>query len=270
VILTKTQRNDLFQVIESLGLRITEFRLTEHETTEGSRLLRRNRQVKPYLQLSHLPSGMQIYFRHYLAEEVYIEETYEASLFIGPDLKKQMLDSSIQMSWDILRLSNLHTHHLSWGGVITEIQKWLGHLAEFIQVTRGNDLMPDLWDEFQRSRELVVFMPQYANENLPFTSEEQSAISAQINDIKIYIKRTYELSAEQMSQIEERLDAAEESSRRIGRKDWVMAFNGAVFSLILSDLIPQQAAQHILVMALTGLGHLFGIGGVPPSNPPIG
>ena len=57
-----------------------------------------------------------------------------------------------------------------------------------------------------------------------------------------------------MARVEERLDAAEDASKRIGRKDWLMAFNGAVFSLFLSDLIPQQAATHMVVMAISGLG----------------
>ena len=70
-----------------------------------------------------------------------------------------------------------------------------------------------------------------------------------------------------MSRIEARLDEAEEASRRIGRKDWLMAFNGAVFSLILTDLLPAQAAEHILVMTLAGLGHLFGIGSPPQLLP---
>jgi len=78
--------------------------------------------------------------------------------------------------------------------------------------------------------------------NAPFTSEEQTQIPARIGEIKGYIRATYELTAEQMSRVEERLDNAEEASKRIGRKDWLMAFNGAVFSLFLSDLIPQQAA----------------------------
>jgi hypothetical protein len=43
-----------------------------------------------------------------------------------------------------------------------------------------------------------------------------------------------------------------------------MAFNGAVFSLILTDLITPDTAQHVILMALHGIGHLFGIGEPPP------
>jgi hypothetical protein len=56
---------------------------------------------------------------------------------------------------------------------------------------------------------------------------------------------------------------------RMGRKDWLMLFNGALFSLVLTDLIPAEAVQHILLMTLHGLGHLFGIG-APPMHLPHG
>ena len=100
-----------------------------------------------------------------------------------------------------------------------------------------------------------------------FDSEEQAKISEQIRQIKAYIRKTHQLSNEQFSHIEERLDEADQASRRIGRKDWLMMFNGAVFSLVLSDLIPPSAAYNILIVAVHGLGHLFGI--TPPLPPTL-
>jgi hypothetical protein len=128
--------------------------------------------------------------------------------------------------------------------------------------------VPDLWQELRRAAEALNTADSADSSNAPFTPEEQTQISAGIQGIKDYIRTTYELTAEQFDRVEDRLDAAEEASKRIGRKDWLMAFNGAVFSLFLSDLIPQQAATHMVVMAISGLGHLFGIGSTPPSLPP--
>ena len=67
-----------------------------------------------------------------------------------------------------------------------------------------------------------------------------------------------------------RLGQAEQASRRLGRKDWLMLFNGAVFSLILTDLITPQTAQQVIMLTVHGLGHLFGIGAPPPHLPPAG
>ena len=63
---------------------------------------------------------------------------------------------------------------------------------------------------------------------------------------------------------------AEQASRHMGRKDWLMLFNGAVFSLILTDTISPNTAQHIILLTIHGLSHLLGIGGPPPHLPPSG
>lgn len=89
-------------------------------------------------------------------------------------------------------------------------------------------------------------------------------------EIKAYIKTTRELTSEQITRVEARLDHAEEASRCIGRKDWITLFNGAIFSLILTDTITQDTAQHVILMALYGIGHLFGVGGPPPHLSPGG
>jgi hypothetical protein len=64
-------------------------------------------------------------------------------------------------------------------------------------------------------------------------------------------------SDEQLSLIEARFDQAEEAARHIGRKDWLLLFSGVIFTLIVTDLLPPAVAQHVLMMALHGLEHLF-------------
>jgi hypothetical protein len=50
-------------------------------------------------------------------------------------------------------------------------------------------------------------------------------------------------------------------------KDRLMMFNGAVFSLILTDLITSQTVQHVILMTIHGLSHVFGFGGTTPPGP---
>ena len=59
----------------------------------------------------------------------------------------------------------------------------------------------------------------------------------------MFITNTYELSSDQLSEVNERPDEIAKASGRLGRKDWLMAFSGAVFSLVLSDLISPQASS---------------------------
>lgn len=148
----------------------------------------------------------------------------------------------------------------TWEQVVPFVRKWaLAVVGRF----REYEATPDLWAEYERSRQLF----SAPSGNTPFTEPERERISMQIREIKVYITNTYELTGNQLSEVNERLDQIAEASRRLGRKDWLMAFSGAVFSLILSDLIPPQAAQHILMLALQGLGHLFGLGGPPAPLP---
>lgn len=50
--------------------------------------------------------------------------------------------------------------------------------------------------------------------------------------------------------------------KSVSQKDWIALFNDAVFSLISTDTITSNTAQPIILMALHGIGHLFGIGGI--------
>jgi hypothetical protein len=83
------------------------------------------------------------------------------------------------------------------------------------------------------------------------------------------VKKTYSLSSEQMSRVEARLEEAEAATRRIGRKDWLLLLCGVMFTVIVTDLVPPEAVQHVLAMALHGLDHLFGGGGRRPQLPPM-
>jgi hypothetical protein len=67
--------------------------------------------------------------------------------------------------------------------------------------------------------------------------------------------------------VDERLANIQEASKRLGRKDWLMASVGAVFSLVLADLIGPAVAQRVLLMIVEGLGHMFGLGGPPTQLP---
>ena len=134
-----------------------------------------------------------------------------------------------------------------WSNILEWARKWAQEVSA-----------PDLWTDLRHSQASLVG-PQYDDlENTPFTYDEQKEIAAQLIQIKEAIKKTYSLSSEQMSRVEARLDEAEAASRRIGRKDWLLLFGGTLFTVMVTDLISPDIVQHILSMAIHGLGHLFG------------
>ena len=133
--------------------------------------------------------------------------------------------------------------------IIKSIQDWAKRVKEYEE-------MPDFWD-LRRDEDLLTSSQYDAADNTPFTLDEQAAISVQIAQIKEYVKKTYSLTEEQMSRVEARLDEAEEASSRISRKDWILLFSGSIFTLIIAGTVTPDIAQHVMMMAFHGLGHLF-------------
>jgi hypothetical protein len=126
---------------------------------------------------------------------------------------------------------------------------------------------PDLWIGLRNTKPSLGSPEERNSENTPFTVSEQLQISTVLRETKAYVKQTYELSDVEFARIEERLDEAEEASRRIGRKDWILLFSGLILTLIVTDLVTPGVAQQILTTVLHGLGHLFGQGAKPISGP---
>jgi hypothetical protein len=143
-----------------------------------------------------------------------------------------------------------------FGGLVSSVKEWANAVAGWVDV-------PDLWGTARIGKAVIPgeFSPD--SNNAPFTPDERVAISAQLNEIKETVKNTCKLTAEQSKQIDEKFEEAEKASRRMGRKDWGLLFGGAVFSLILADVITPGVAGHILIMIEHGVGHLFS-GGTPP------
>jgi hypothetical protein len=157
--------------------------------------------------------------------------------------------------------------YTSWEETARTFGHWLQDVRNSLKKIEEDEKTPDFWDELKRSKEFVGGQPDANVENTPFSEAEQADISSQMALIKDYIKSAHELTSEQIAHVEQRLDEAEQAGQRLGRKDWLMAFNGSVFSLLLADLITPKSGQHVILMAIHGLGHLFGFGGPPPLLP---
>jgi hypothetical protein len=139
---------------------------------------------------------------------------------------------------------------LDWFDVKSQIQQWAYHIRwQYCQPISGPLI----------SRTLKA--PTVLKATRRSQPGELAQISGQLSEIKRYIRETKALSSEQVAHVEARLDQAEEASHRMGRKEWVLLFGGAVLALILTDTITPDVAQHILSMALHGLAHLFVEGG---------
>ena len=142
----------------------------------------------------------------------------------------------------------------------TGVRRWADEVAQVVE-------MPDHWVEMQRGRQLIASIQRGAG-SAPFTQDEQGQIAAQLQEIKRHIRGQFELTNEQIAQVEEKLDEAAEASKRMGRKDWLLLFSGTIFTLIVTDIVTPGVAEHIFTMVIYGLIHLFTGGGEPPRIPP--
>jgi hypothetical protein len=227
--LEKFQRNPIYEAIVAGGLDAHECELSEPTESVG---------IDVQVRISHGPSGS--YF------------TIGGNALYGYTGTYVVGDSAISLPYKAI----------TWFDVPKLVLRW----AE--EVKRDLDT-PDLWAELKREREILTGTRYEAAENTPFTPAEQAEIAKQLGEIKEYVKKTYSLSSQQMSGIEARIDEASEAARRIGRKDWLLLFYGVMFSVIVTQLLPPEAVQQILAMALHGLDHLFSFGGTPPQLPPM-
>jgi hypothetical protein len=248
-LLSKSQRNDLFQTIEQTGVPVTEFDLKVSllGSQDGS----------AWASLEHQPS--ESYFAILPSGKTF---SVLGRLRDGekvPDAQRRSRDEEAYRNFK-LALWGVRAHSLrvpgmdlDWPELLSLAGIWARKAHELAEEHAN---MPDLWAGFHQSK----IIPTHRYENTSFTDSERSEISDHIQQVKAYIDATYELTAEQIWCIEHKLDDLNEASHRVGRKDWITMLYGAAFGMIVNDSIPANLVQHILAMAVHGLGHLFGCG----------
>ena len=247
--LTKVQRNDLYMSILAGGLDPADCDLTEIYEPEQTRTV-------PIYSLFRIT---QVHSRHELQrparritqiKHVSSSSTYHVTItfyqnehgigtrpvyFYGRAIEDQRLSGGLY----------------GWQGCLDGAYKWAADV-------KRKYVDPDYWAQLRRRRDFLAEAQRQDLVNTPFKPEEQAEIANQLQAIKDYVSLTYSLSAEQAERIDRRFGDIHDASRRLGRKDWLLLFGGAMLSLILSAVAPPEAVQHILTMAAQGLGHLFG------------
>jgi hypothetical protein len=148
-----------------------------------------------------------------------------------------------------------------WATVEERAERWAREVTDDVAT-------PDLWAELEREQEILTGARYAAVRNTPFTPNEQTEIAEQLRRVKEFVQTTYSLSEAQRRSFEASLDEVEAAAGRIGRKDWILLFGGAMLGAIFQGLLPPEAVQDILKMALDGVQHLLDGGGGPPRLAP--
>lgn len=137
-----------------------------------------------------------------------------------------------------------------WSAMLSEFKKWVGYIADELSV-------PDLWDAVRTAGELPSVSQDPGLSNAPFTAAEQQYLSKQLEEIKEFVFKTVQLEEGQKAFLEARFEYFDESSRRLGRKDWLNLFMGALLGTVINLAVPQDNIGDLFRFAGTALRHLF-------------
>ena len=147
---------------------------------------------------------------------------------------------------------NIADQAVGWLELLSSVTEWASQLA-----TRS------IWKELAVNYG-IPSASRASADNTPFTAPEREDIGKRLRQIPAQVKERFDLTDEQESHIEQKMDELIEASQRVGRKDWLVMVYGAAFSLIAADEVPPHVVQSIVSMIITGLAHFFGFGGPPP------
>lgn len=142
----------------------------------------------------------------------------------------------------------------------------LSALSQWLKVCQAEVEAPDLWGALQREREALARPGAEEGSDKPFTPDELEVIAREMDALKAYAREAFELSNDQLREIDAKLDYLTESAGRAPRRiDWWNQAVGAFITLTVTASVHPGVAEGLLSMTAHSLGHLFG--GGPPQLP---
>lgn len=125
-----------------------------------------------------------------------------------------------------------------WPATLEKVRAWLDAVA-------AEHFEPDLWSTNTDERALIAQHFKEAG-NSPFSPAEQARISAAVHELKQFLVSTGEYSESQLQFIEHRLAHLEESSKRLGRKDWITLAMGTLTNIVVGVALAPEAAREFI------------------------
>lgn len=134
-------------------------------------------------------------------------------------------------------------------------KKWLNSAARKYFAYREEEedeiTTPDLWEELKVSSETSENFRLLKNTR--FSVAEQSRIADELTQSEKEIQRRQLLSPDELRELHEQVNLLIGASKRLGRKDWVLAATGALFSFTLQAGLNGATASQVLQLATSGL-----------------
>ena len=215
--LLRSQRNQIFTLTSEAGLVPQDFQWIEVEPRWP------NRNVNLVDQILHRPTGYQFTF-----------DTIEG-------------DASPRYS---------PSKEGAWEKVTGRMKTWenvLEHVRDWVSALQNEVFEPDLWRASLDDKKLVATSIDEI-ENSPFSPTEQQRLKVAIGELRSFLHSTSNQTDTQLRFVDARLKHLEESSSRLGRKDWITLAMGTLTNIVVGIALAPDAARELVRTA----GALFG------------
>lgn len=132
--------------------------------------------------------------------------------------------------------------------IISIFEAWIPHIRKYFsyleELAEERDT-PDLWAELSSGKPTdTVILP-----NTLFTLVEQTKIEDTLNQFEKEIETRGILTEQQTKLLHEQVEYLVESSKRLGRKDWLAAAAGSLIGFTLQAGLTSEVATQVLHLA---------------------
>jgi len=217
--LLRSQRNECFHIVQKRGLNAADFEWIEYKNIDST-----------FSKIVHSTSGHYFDFCGNLL--LWSPDEFQFGGFAN------------------VSSPNIRPARSRWKENLNYFDRWAGFLAREVSA-------PDLWEAVRTGGELPGLSGDPKLSNTRFTPEEQSYLAQQLKEIHQFVEKTEHLQDDQKLFLEERFAYFDESSKRLGRKDWLNLFMGALLGTVINLAIPPDKINELFRFAGTALARLF-------------
>lgn len=125
---------------------------------------------------------------------------------------------------------------MDWSTVRQAFRQWLVNLHAEVEA-------PDLWAQLAAKRQALAVAP--AEENSPFTAEEQRHLKGQLDRILAGVLSTQRLTEDQATTVRADMDYLKEAVGKSGRRDWGLLVVGTLVNFVLSSALPPDKVSEM-------------------------
>jgi len=218
--LKKSEKSEIFLLVQESGLTLADFIWTDEKSNECESI-----EAVQFLTsvLTHRPTEYFCKFGGY-------------RMWYSPGRKERV---------------HTESHYSRWADKRDVAQLWLEELRKEVDA-------PDLWATIGQEKALSAAAASPDLDNRPFTAAEQSLIATKLDEIKAYLLEGQKFAADQAETVEREFAYLKESSRRLGRKDWLNILLGGLFGLAVTLALDPEKARGLMRLAGTVFQSLWG------------